>query len=56
MFIVEYLQNQFLLFTLILSRVGALVMTAPLFSTQAMPIRMRALLAVAISILLTPFF
>jgi len=46
--------NQFAVFTLVLARVGALVMTAPIFGSAAVPIRARALLTVAISLLVTP--
>ena len=46
--------NQFAVFTLVLARVGALIMTAPVFSSAGIPIRARALLAVAITLLVTP--
>lgn len=46
--------DQFLLFTLVLSRVGGLVATAPLFGASAVPARVRALLAVALALLITP--
>ena len=46
--------NQFAVFTLVLARVGALIMTAPIFGSAAIPIRARALLTVAISLILTP--
>lgn len=46
--------NQFAVFTLVLARVGALIMTAPIFASAAIPIRARALLAVAITLLVTP--
>jgi flagellar biosynthetic protein FliR len=45
-----------MVFTLVLTRVSALVMTAPLFGTQALPRRFRALLAVAMSLLVTPVY
>ena len=45
---------QFASFTLVLGRVGALVMTAPIFGSQAAPIRARALFAVSITLLLSP--
>jgi len=48
------LLNQFSTFTLVLARVGTLVMTAPIFGTKAAPIRVRALLAVSITFLVTP--
>ena len=46
--------NHFAVFTLVLARVGALIMTAPIFGSAAIPIRARALLAVAITLLITP--
>lgn len=49
-----YLVSRFMLFTLVLTRTSGVVMTAPLFGTQALPRRVRALLAVAMSLLITP--
>jgi len=49
-----YLLNQFGVFTLVLARVGALIMTAPIFGSAAIPMQARALLTVAISLLITP--
>ncbi len=46
--------NQFAVFTLVLARVGALIMSAPIYGSAAIPMRARALLTVAISLLLTP--
>ena len=51
-----FLLNQSALFTLILGRVGALVATAPLLSSVAAPRRVRALLAVAMAMLITPLY
>jgi flagellar biosynthetic protein FliR len=51
-----FLVGRFMVFTLVLTRVSALVMTAPLFGTQALPRRFRALLAVAMSLLVTPVY
>ena len=51
-----FLVGRFMVFTLVLARTGALVMTAPIFGTQAMPRQVRALLAVAMSLLVTPVF
>lgn len=48
------LLNQFATFTLVLGRVGGLVMTAPIFGTQAAPIHFRAFLAVSITLLISP--
>jgi flagellar biosynthetic protein FliR len=51
-----FLISRFMVFTLVLARTGALVMTAPIFSTQSLPRRVRGLLAVAMSLLVTPAF
>ncbi|QDU88218.1 flagellar biosynthesis protein FliR [Pirellulimonas nuda] len=42
------------LFVLVLGRVGALVATAPLLSGQMMPMRVRAMLAVALTLVVSP--
>jgi flagellar biosynthesis protein FliR len=47
------LVGRFLLFTLVLARTGGLVMTAPIFGHRAIPLRVRVLLAVALSLLVT---
>jgi flagellar biosynthetic protein FliR len=41
-------------FTLVLGRVGALVMTAPIFGNKSVPLQGRALIALIISLLVTP--
>lgn len=46
--------EKFLLFTLIFSRVSAMVMTAPIFSATEMPMLFRGLLAMVISVVVTP--
>ncbi len=51
-----FLISRFMVFTLVLARTGALVMTAPIFSTQSLPRRVRALIAVMMSLLVTPAF
>lgn len=51
-----FLISRFMVFTLVLARTGALLMTAPIFGSQALPRRVRALMAVAISLLVTPAF
>lgn len=48
--------DQFLIFALILSRISGLILTVPLFSSRSIPLRLRALLAVALSLLITPTF
>jgi flagellar biosynthetic protein FliR len=44
----------FLLFTLVLARMSGLVMTAPIYGTQEVPAQVRALLAFALALLVTP--
>lgn len=51
-----FLVSRFMVFTLVLTRTSGLVMTAPIFGTQALPRQVRALMAVAISLLVTPVF
>jgi len=51
-----FLISRFMVFTLVLGRTGALVMTAPIFGMQALPKRVRGLLAVTISLVVTPVF
>lgn len=51
-----FLVSRFVVFTLVLARTGALMATAPVFSTLAMPRQVRAFLAVAMSLLVAPAF
>lgn len=44
----------FLIFTLVLTRVSGLVMTVPIYGTPEIPAQVRALLAVALALLITP--
>jgi len=46
--------EKLLLFTLVLTRVSGLMMTAPIYGTKDVPIQVRALLAVALALLITP--
>jgi flagellar biosynthesis protein FliR len=46
--------NQLVIFTLVLTRFSGLVMTAPVFGSLEVPVRIRALLAFALSLLITP--
>jgi flagellar biosynthetic protein FliR len=46
--------EKFLLFTLVLTRVSGLVMTAPIFGATDSPVRVRALLAMALALLVMP--
>ncbi|MCG8587597.1 MAG: flagellar biosynthetic protein FliR [Pirellulales bacterium] len=50
---ISLLANQLLAFSVILTRVSGLVMTAPLFSGQHIAVRIRAMLAVSISVVIT---
>jgi flagellar biosynthesis protein FliR len=49
-----FLVQQLGTFTLVLARVGALMMTAPIFGPRSAPIQARALLAFAMAIIITP--
>jgi len=48
--------DQFLIFVLVLTRVGCLLMTLPVLGTSSVPWQIRALLAVGISLMLTPLY
>jgi len=50
----QLLLRHFVTFVLVLARVGALVLTAPAFTSAAIPVRVRALLAVALTLLVAP--
>ncbi len=49
-----FLTSRFIVFTLVLARTGALVATAPIFGSLALPRQVRAFLAVAITLLIVP--
>src|SRR5690349_1145338 len=49
----QYL-DQFLIFVLVLTRIGALVAAMPFFGSQTIPVQVRALLAVALAVVITP--
>jgi flagellar biosynthetic protein FliR len=51
-----FLIGRFVVFTLVLARVGALVMTAPIFGSQALPRRVRGMLAITLALLVTPIY
>jgi len=46
--------NTFVLFTLVLARVGGMILTAPICGTREVPLQVRGLLAFALAALLTP--
>ena len=48
--------DQFYLFVFVLSRLSGLMMTAPILGARSVPFRIRALLAVALALLITPLF
>jgi flagellar biosynthesis protein FliR len=48
--------DQFLIFVLVLTRIGSLLMTMPVIGTATVPMQVRALLAIGISLILTPLF
>ena len=50
----SFLFNQAAVFVLILSRIGGLIATAPPFAGQSTPLRVRGMLAVALSVLILP--
>ena len=46
--------DKFLLFTLVLTRVSGLTVTAPIYGSQEVPMQVRALLAFALAVLIVP--
>jgi flagellar biosynthetic protein FliR len=46
--------DKFILFTLVLTRVSGLTMTAPIYGTSEVPMRVRALFALALALLIMP--
>jgi flagellar biosynthesis protein FliR len=46
--------GKFILFTLVLARVAGLTMTAPIYGTADVPLRVRAVLAAALALLIVP--
>jgi len=46
--------NQFLIFALVLTRIGALIMTLPVLGGATIPMQIRALLAVSVALLIAP--
>jgi flagellar biosynthesis protein FliR len=51
-----FLVSRFMVFTLVLARTSTLLMTAPIFGSQGVPRHVRAFIAVAISLLVTPVY
>ncbi len=52
--LVELYRDQLLLFVLILTRISTLFMSAPLFGSRTVPVRIRAFLAVGFALIVTP--
>jgi flagellar biosynthetic protein FliR len=52
--LIELYRDQLLLFVLVLTRVSTLVMTAPIFGSRNIPIRIRAFLAIGFALIITP--
>ena len=50
----QFLFDQFLVFILVVSRVSGLVMTAPIYGTTDVPVQVRGLLAIVLSVLMMP--
>ena len=53
--LIHYL-DQFLIFVLVLTRLGCLLMTLPVVGTSSVPWQVRAILAIGVSLLLTPLY
>jgi flagellar biosynthesis protein FliR len=51
-----FLLTRFVVFTLVLARISGLIVIAPLFGTLTMPKQVRAFLAVAMALLVTPVY
>lgn len=52
----KFLLSSLLLFTLIFARISGLIMTAPIFSAPAVPVRIRLSLAFCLALLITPMY
>lgn len=50
----QFNADKFILFTLVLTRVSGLTMTAPIYGSKDVPMRVRALLAMALALLIMP--
>jgi len=55
-FLLSIYTDQFLVFLLVLARVSGLVAIAPMWSSQAIPGRVRAFVAIGISLIITPLW
>ncbi len=52
--LIELYRDQLLLFVLVLTRISTLVMTAPIFGSRNVPVRVRAFLAIGFAVVITP--
>ncbi|MEO8496655.1 MAG: flagellar biosynthetic protein FliR [Planctomycetota bacterium] len=52
--LIDLYRDQLLLFVLVLTRVSTLVMTAPIFGSRNVPVRVRAFLAIGFALIITP--
>jgi len=50
------LASRFMIFTLVLGRIGGMIVIAPIFGTLALPRQVRAFFAVAMALLVTPVY
>jgi len=55
-FLLSLYTNRLLVFLLVLTRVSGLVSLAPMWSSRAIPVRVRALLALGIAVIVAPLF
>src|SRR3989304_327994 len=51
-----FLATRFMIFTLVLARISGMMVIAPIYGSLGMPRRVRALLAVALSLLVAPVY
>ena len=52
--LLDLYHNQFLVFVLVLGRISGLVASAPIFASRIIPMHIKALLAIALALLITP--
>ena len=52
--LIELYRDQFPIFVLVLTRISGVVMTAPIFGSRNVPLRVRAFLAVGLAVMITP--
>jgi len=54
--LLELYLDQLLVFVLVLARISGLVMTAPIFGSRSVPVRVRGILAVALAMIVTSLY